>query len=328
MFGLALGAQPEVLVPVEFQCGGQVVDLGQAEVLGAHAGLGVGGVEDVVLEHSIRCGHHGRRVGGDIGKLRHGLRVVRGGAGHCTHRRHTGQRPEMLLGECLARHDQRGRTIGGGADVEQPKRIGDHRAGRDVLDRGFLAVARIRVGQAMPGVLHLHVREVLRRRAVEVHPAPGQQGEVHGVGGTDQVEALPVRIITAFPADRGEEPLRGGVGTDHQCDVAHPGQDLRAGGLQGLGTRRARRVTRRHRDAGPPELLGERRTGDEARVAVADGVRSGDELNLAPIHPGVAQGGAGGDDAVLGEVASPLAPRVHACAEDVHGLDHQAILQA
>ena len=51
-----LGAQAEVLVPVEFQCGGQVVDLGQADVLRADAGLGVGRVEDLVLEHAFRRG--------------------------------------------------------------------------------------------------------------------------------------------------------------------------------------------------------------------------------------------------------------------------------
>ena len=319
-----------MLVPVEFQRGGQVVDLGEAQILGAHAGLGVGGVEDVVLERPVRRGHHGRGVGGDIGKLRHGLRVVRGGAGHRAHRRHTGQRSEMLLRERLTGHDQCGRTIGGGADVQQSERIGDHRAGLDVLYGGFLAVARIRVGQAVAGVLHLHRGEVLRRGAVEIHPASRQQCEVHGVGGTDEVEALPVGIVAAFPADRGEEPLRCGVGTDDQGHITHPGQDLCACRLQGLGPRRARRVTRRHRNTGPAEFLGEGRAGDKARVAVADGVRAGDELDLLPVHPGVAQGGAGGDDAVLGEVAAPLAPRVHARAEDVDGFRraHSAILQA
>ena len=56
LLGLALGAQAEVLVPVEFQRGGQVVHLGQAQVFGSDTGLGVGGVEDLVLEHPLRAG--------------------------------------------------------------------------------------------------------------------------------------------------------------------------------------------------------------------------------------------------------------------------------
>ena len=65
-------------------------------------------------------------------------------------------------------------------------------------------------------------------------------------------------------------------------------------------------------------------------IAVADGVCAGDELNLTPVHPGVAQCGPGGDDAVLGEVAAPFAPRVHTRAEDVDGFRraHSAILHA
>ena len=60
------GAQPQVLVPVELQRGGQVVDLGQAQVLGPDAGLGVGGVEDLVLEHPLRRGHHRGGIGCDV----------------------------------------------------------------------------------------------------------------------------------------------------------------------------------------------------------------------------------------------------------------------
>ena len=67
LLGLTLGAQPEVLVPVEFQRGGQVVDLGQAQVLGPDAGLGVGGVEDLVLEHPLRRGHHRGGIRCDVG---------------------------------------------------------------------------------------------------------------------------------------------------------------------------------------------------------------------------------------------------------------------
>ena len=81
-----------------------------------------------------------------------------------------------------------------------------------VLDRGLLAVPGIRVAEAVLGVLHLHRGEVLDGGAVEVHPAAGQQREVDGVGGPDQVEPLPVRVVAAFPADRREETLGRGVG--------------------------------------------------------------------------------------------------------------------
>ena len=99
---------------------------------------------------------------------------------------------------------------------------------------GFLAVAGIRVLQAVTGVLHLDLGEVFRRRTVEVHAAAGQQREVDRVHRPDQVEALPVGVVLAFPAHRGEGALGRGVGADHQCDVAEAGQDVRAGALQRL----------------------------------------------------------------------------------------------
>ena len=311
-----------MLVPVEFQGGGQVVDLGQAEVLRPDAGLGIGDVEDVVLEHPLRSWNHGGGIRCDVRQFGQMLRVVRRRARHRAHRGHTGNRAEVLLGEGLARHDQRGRAVGGGADVQQAQRVGDHRAGQHVLDGGLLAVAGIRIVQTVPGVLHLHRGEVLQRRAVEVHPAACQQCEVDGVGRPDQMEPLPVRIVLSLPADWGEEPLRGGVGADHQCHVAQPGQDLGAGGLQGLGARGAGGVTRGHRDSGPAEFLGEGGPRDETRVPVADGVGAGDELDLPPVQSGVVERRPRRDDAVLGEVASPLAPRVHARAQDVDRLGH------
>ena len=87
--------------------------------------------------------------------------------------------------------------------------------------------------------------------------------------------------------------------------------------LQGLGAGGAGGVAGGDRDAVPAEFLGEGGAGDEAGVAVADGVRAGHELDLAPVQSGFGQGGACGDDAVFGEVASPFAPGMHAGAEDV-----------
>ena len=80
----------------------------------------------------------------------------------------------------------------------------------------------------MARVLHLDVGEVFQGGAVEVHAAAGQQGEVDGVGGADEVKALPVGVVFAFSADGGEEAFGGGVGADDQGDVAEPGQDLGA----------------------------------------------------------------------------------------------------
>ena len=234
----------------------------------------------------------------------------------------------MLLGERLARHDQCSRTVGGRANVKQPKRIRDHRAGQHVLDRALLAVPGVRVVQPVPCVLDLHRGEVLERCAVEVHPPPRQQREVHRVRRTDQVEALPVRVVLAFAADRCEEALRRGVGANDERHIAKAGEDLGAGALQRLRAAGARRVARADRDAVPAELLGERRACHEAGVAVADGVGARHQLDLAPVQACFGQCGPGGDHAVLGEVATPLAPRVHARAEDVDRFGTHAILQA
>ena len=131
-------------------------------------------------------------------------------------------------------------------------------------------------------------------------------GAKHRVRRADQVEALPVRVVLAFPADRREETLRRGVRTDHQRDVAESRQDLSPRALQGLRAAGARRVARGDGNAVPAELLGERRARDEAGVSVADRVGACNELDLAPVKPGLGERGARGDDAVLGEVASPF----------------------
>ena len=236
----------------------------------------------------------------------------------------------MFLGEALAGHDQCGRAVGGGADVQQPQRVGDDGAGQDVLDGGFLAVAGVGVVEAVARVFDLDLGKIVQRGAVEVHAPACEQGEVDGVGGPDQVEALPVGVVAAFPADGGEEAFGGGVGADDQRDVAEAGQDLGARALQSLRSAGARGVAGGDRDPVPAQLLGKGRARYETGIAVADGVRAGNELDLAPVQAGLGQRGAGGDDAVLGEVASPFAPRVHARTQDVHrfGSCHRAILQA
>ena len=75
-----------MFVPVEFQRGGQVVNLGQAQILRADAGLGVGDIEDVVFEHPFGGRDGSGGISGDIGQFGQVLRVVRGSAGDRAHR--------------------------------------------------------------------------------------------------------------------------------------------------------------------------------------------------------------------------------------------------
>ena len=193
----------------------------------------------------------------------------------------------MAAGEVHARHDHRRAAVGRGADVEQPERVGDDRAREHVVGRVLLAEARVRVLEPVARVLHLDLREVVAGGAVEVHAATRVQREVRGVGGAEHVEAQPVGVVGALAADGGEEALGRGVGTDDERDVAEAGEDLRPRVVQRVRARRAGRVARRHAHARPAELLRERRPGDEARVAVADGVGAGDVLDVVPREPGV-----------------------------------------
>ncbi len=89
----------------------------------------------------------------------------------------------MFFGEGFGGHDECGRTVGGGADVEQAQGVGDHGGGQDVLDGGFFAVAGVGVVEAVAGVFDFDLGEVLQGGAVEVHAPACQEGEVDGVGG-------------------------------------------------------------------------------------------------------------------------------------------------
>src|SRR5690606_1403820 len=127
---------------------GQVVDLGEGQVLGAEAGLLVGGVRDRVPERALGGGDGGRRVGGEVGQVDD--RVGEGGGhGRDGPEAHAPQAPpagELGRGE----HDRRA-AVGGGADVEQVQRVGHDRRGQHLLDGDLLAVAGVGVGQAVAG---------------------------------------------------------------------------------------------------------------------------------------------------------------------------------
>ena len=163
----------------------------------------------------------------------------------------------------LDKHDGRA-PVGGGADLQQAQGIGHHGRGQHLLGGHLLAVAGVGVGRPGPGVLDLHRGEVVLGGAEELHAPPGVEGEVGGVGGTEEMEAQPVRVVATLAAHRGEEPLGRGVGPDHEGDVAQPGQDLGPCRRDGRGARRARRVGTRHPGARPAEGLGEGGSGDEA----------------------------------------------------------------
>ena len=224
----------------------------------------------------------------------------------------------MAAGELHAREHEGGAAVGGGADLEQAQRIGHHRRCEHLFDGHLLAVPGIGVGHPGPGVLDLHRREVVLGGPEQLHAPTCVQREVRGVGGTEKVEAQPVGVVAPLAPDRCEETLGGGVGPDHESDVAQAGQDLGARRRDGGGTRRARRVGARDAGARPAQRLGEGGTRDEPRVSVADGVGPRHELDVGPRHPGIGEHGARRRQPVLDEVASPLPPRVHADPEDGH----------
>ena len=173
-------------------------------------------------------------------------------------------------------------AVGGGADVEQVQRVGHDGRGQHVVLGDRLAVAGVGVGQPGGGVLHLDLGEVRGGGAVEVHATAGVEREVGRVGHPQQPEAQPVRVVPPLAGVGRQEPLRRGVGTDDEGHLGQPGQDARAGGVDGLGAGGAGGVRRRDAGAVPAEGLGEGRPGDVAGVAVADGLATDDEVDLGP----------------------------------------------
>ncbi len=196
--------------------------------------------------------------------------------------------------------------------------IRHHRRRENVGGGHLLAVTRVRVVQAVLGVLDLDGREVLDGGAVQVDATAGVEREVAGIRHAHQAEAQPVRIVPALTGVGSQEALGGGVGADDQGHIGQAGEDARTSRVQGLCTRGARRVRRRDAGAVPAEGLCEGGTRDVAAVAVADRLTADDQVDVLPVDSGVGERGAGRGDAVLDERVAPLAPRVHADAEDGH----------
>src|SRR5439155_21169586 len=99
-------------------------------------------------------------------------------------------------------------------------------------------------------------------------------------------------------------------------DDARSGEDARARDVDGRRTRRTWGVRRDDGDARPTQRLCEGRAGDVARVPVADRLAAGDEADVLPRESCVVQRAARRGDAVVHERLPPLAPGVHADAED------------
>ena len=222
-------------------------------------GLLVRGVGDRVLEPPVGRRHDRGRVGGDVGQLEDGLRVARRDRRDRPHPRHAvGRTDGAVPGEVGARDDERRRAVGRGADVEQSQRIGHDRAGEDVLDRVLLAEPRVRVLQPVLRVLHLHLREVVGRRAVQVDAPARVQREVHRVRRPQEVEALPVGIVRRSPPTGAKKPF-GVVSAPITRATSQKPARICARACGAPASRGARGVARADRHAGPAELLGERR---------------------------------------------------------------------
>src|SRR5690606_29293683 len=169
---------------------------------------------------------------------------------------------------------------------------------------------------------------VLGRRPVQVDAPPGPHREVARIGGAEEAEPQPVGVVGALVRVGLEEPLGRRVGTDDERDVAQAGEDPLPGRLERHRVRGARAVRAGHGDAGPPERLGEGRSGDVAGVAVAHGVGARDEPDVAPVDRRVVERRPRGRHAVLDEVPSPLAPGVHAHPQDGDLVHHHALPSA
>src|SRR5690606_27983729 len=115
---------------------------------------------------------------------------------------------------------------------------------------------------------------------------------------------------------RRQKALGRSVGADHQRQLALTREDLGAGRSQRLRPRRAGRVRGVHLRALPTERLREGGPGDLAWITVANGRRAAHELHCAPVHAGVRQRSARRNHAIVDEAAPPLAPGVHADAQN------------
>ena len=266
----------------------------------------------------------GRRgVGRDVGHL-HDLAGEGRGHGRDrrdAHRVSAADAPRIVH----ARNHQCRTAVGGRADLQQAQGMRDHRRGVHVVHRELLAVACVRVGEAVLAVLDLHQAEVVLGVAVEVHAPARVEREVGRVGDADQ-EAHPVRIVGTVALGRRQEALRRGVGADDQRDLAFAREDLRARGGERLRARGAGRVRGVHLGALPAQRLREGRAGHVARVAAAHRGGTRDEADVLPAHAGIGDRGARRVHAVFDEVPAPLAPGVHPDAENGDVIAHACLL--
>ena len=204
------------------------------------------------------------------------------------------------------------RTVAGCADFEQAQGVRHHVRGQYFFHRELLLVARVGIVETVAGVLDLDLCEVLFGGPVNVHPPSRVQGEVGGVRAAHQTKAQPVGVVPALAGVWGEKALGCRVCTDHQGHVAHACEDTSAGGVDPGCAGSTGGVRGRDRGARPAQGLGKGRPSDVARVAVANGLGAGNEIDVLPIHAGVLECGVASRNAILDEVLSPFAPGMHA----------------
>ncbi len=113
--------EANVFIPIELIRGAEVVDLGDVEVVGAYAGLGVGGLGDLVLERMRFVAFSGPRVRCQIRHVDDGVGERR------SHRADTRDAHRVVVpmgpGVVHTRDDECCSPIARGTNLQQPQRV-------------------------------------------------------------------------------------------------------------------------------------------------------------------------------------------------------------
>ena len=232
-------------------------------------------------------------------------------------RTRTGSFTPRLTGVLERAHDERGAAVARRADVEQAERVGHDRRVEHVVDRrlpcgsarsdcarpwrAFFTFTRAKSSRVAP-------KSSMRRRAYKPKyvglVAPSRRNRSQS-GSSPRSPLLgarkPFGVVSApTTSATSQKPARicaRAVASAVTPDAHAAYDDATCAPFQ-------------------PSACANVAPDDVAGVAVAHRVGARDELDVAPLDTCVGERGLRGDHAVLDEVASPLAPRVHARAED------------